>query len=570
MTVKHATYSLAGPASDPRVPAISVSVDDKKTGEFTAIVSVFGNTDYQGDVVMPGSFKRSLEKLRANGEVIPVVWSHDWSDPFANVGFAWPANCRETRPGEFPQAPDGGLLVKGRFDIDKPFARQVYELVRDRRVVSWSFAYDTIKERRRSDGTNELLVLDILECGPTLKGANEMATTIEVKDRIDVKPRRSSRDEKVREMQRLTNLVAYRAPAVRGLVDEVRRAAKAVVADPDADVADVRDVVTHVVTRHVTLQRYAEEDRAVARKWQGYAATRAVEELVADLAAGEKGQGRHESVSFDETNAILVREHLRQRHPRVTPATPDSTDVRTLNQLHKLDHGGGVPTGGKTDEATTKVIDQLIAEAKADKAARQKFEDANRNLLNGPIDWAAQDAYDRARAAREQQELQQKWNERAQLADERDRAEASARSQAMTPMGAYWSNTDVQDVQDGPRERVTPRITDATVPDEGTTFRMPVSGTPDPTPLRVEPDDAVREAAPESGDTYRVIPFAVTDSPQTVPQEQERFSMPILTREDSQPVLQEQPVPEVPEIGESFRLPAGGEVTETPKDGEQV
>jgi Escherichia/Staphylococcus phage prohead protease len=528
------------------------------SGVFTGLASTYGGgPDHQGDVVERGAFAESILRWRALGDYPPILFNHSTERANARIG-------KITSMQEI----DDGLLITAKLNLQNKRALEVYEALLDGSLDQLSIGYATLAQYKRDDGKggsfNVLSKLDLIEVSITPVPANPRARVLDVKSRGD------GRDAKVREAQRLTNLVAYRAPGVPGLLDEVKRAAKSVVDDEDGDIMDLREAVTAAVTRRVTLQKYAEEDRAVARKWQGYAATRAVEELVADLAAGEKGQGRHESVSFDETNAILVREHLRQRHARVTPATLDSTDVRTLNQLHKLDHGGGVPTGGKTDEATTKVVDQLIAEAKADKAARQKFEDANRNLLNGPIDWAAQDAYDRARAAREQQELQQKWNERAQLADERDRAEASARSQAMTPMGAYWSNTDVQDVQDGPRERVTPRITDATVPDEGTTFRMPVSGTPDPTPLRVEPDDAVREAAPESGDTYRVIPFAVTDTPQTVPQEQERFSMPILTCEDSQPVLQEQPVPEVPEIGESFRLPAGGEVTETPKDGEHV
>jgi Caudovirus prohead serine protease len=54
-------------------------------------------------------------------------------------------------------------------------------LLKSRRVRQWSFAYDVIKERTADDGVNELIELDLIEIGPTLKGANPMTDTIDVK-----------------------------------------------------------------------------------------------------------------------------------------------------------------------------------------------------------------------------------------------------------------------------------------------------------------------------------------------------------------------------------------------------
>ncbi len=96
-------------------------------------------------------------------------------------------DVRELAAGERSEAPRGGLYVKGRFDIDKPFARQVYELVRDGRVNEWSFSYDTIKERKASDGANELIELDLIEVGPTLKGANSETVTLSTKSANDLR-----------------------------------------------------------------------------------------------------------------------------------------------------------------------------------------------------------------------------------------------------------------------------------------------------------------------------------------------------------------------------------------------
>jgi HK97 family phage prohead protease len=565
--IKHATYGAASAASDPRVPSVSITIDDAKRGEFTALVSIIGNVDLQGDVVVSGAFTKSLERLRQSGNPVPVVWSHDWTDPFAHVGFAWPSNIREAKAGEFPRAPQGGLLVRGRFDVDKPFAKQVYDLVRERRVTEWSFAYDVVKQRKRSDGANELLVLDLLEVGPTLKGANEMTTT------IDVKARRSdSSAEKKAKASSILQMVEDTANGdadryIPGLYGEVGHAMRFTIDDPDSDVDDVISAASAVIDRHIRQSRWRNEDEARSAKLADRAVKAQLDDLIADLSVGEKAV-RHQSPN--ESDVIDMRRHLSRSHANQINSVQDveRMQLEELVAAHRTMHA-----------LMSKAADDLIADVKSEKArddaARKKFEDANRNLLAGPIDWAAQDAYDRARADRERQELEVKWQERKLEADRREAAETIARSQPMTPTGAYWSDTAVQDVDDGSRERVTPRITDATVPDEGTTFRAPMFGTPDSTPLRVEPDEVVREVAPETGETYRVLPFAVTDTPQTVPQQaEEHFSIPVVAREDSLLLENEQPLPTEPEtIGESFQLPTGGVVrrsVDAMEDGETL
>jgi len=147
---------------------------DEKAGTFEALVSVFGNVDHIGDRVMPGAFTKSIEDWRAKGDPIPIIWSHQWNDPNAHIGSADPADVEQTAKG---------LLIKGQLDLDNPFAAQVYRLIKDRRVKEWSFAYDTIDEKRAKDGANNLNVLDIIEAGPTLKGMNAETETITVKAR---------------------------------------------------------------------------------------------------------------------------------------------------------------------------------------------------------------------------------------------------------------------------------------------------------------------------------------------------------------------------------------------------
>ena len=71
----------------------SFPVDTKAegdAGEFTALVSVFGNVDYVGDRVMPGAFAKSIERLREKGDPLPIILSHQHDDIWAHIGAAQP------------------------------------------------------------------------------------------------------------------------------------------------------------------------------------------------------------------------------------------------------------------------------------------------------------------------------------------------------------------------------------------------------------------------------------------------------------------------------------------------
>jgi HK97 family phage prohead protease len=138
-------------------------------GEFTAIVSVFGNTDLVGDRVMPGAFAKSLASYKANGKTLPIVWNHDFGTAESFIGKT--LSAEET---------DEGLLVRGAF-FDTPRAQTVRTLLAERVVTEFSFAYDVIEEQKGADGVNELLELNILEASVTLKGANPATQLIAAK-----------------------------------------------------------------------------------------------------------------------------------------------------------------------------------------------------------------------------------------------------------------------------------------------------------------------------------------------------------------------------------------------------
>lgn len=148
---------------------------NEQTREVEQIVSVFENVDLGRDRVKTGAFAGSLTRWAASGDPIPAIWSHMWDDPFAHIGFV--IEAKELLPGD-PLLPDeiselGGLYTRYKVD-EAPFADQVFTLLKSRRVREASFAYDVIREKKNPDGTTDLIELDVIEIGPTLKGMNPM------------------------------------------------------------------------------------------------------------------------------------------------------------------------------------------------------------------------------------------------------------------------------------------------------------------------------------------------------------------------------------------------------------
>jgi hypothetical protein len=144
-----------------------------RSGTFEALVSVFGNVDRGGDRVMPGAFAKSLAQWEEKGDPIPVIWNHMWENPEAHIGAIEPGDAVET---------EDGLRVKGRIDLDNPFAKQVYRLLSERRVTEFSFGYNLVDaEAAKADGALNLLEIELFEVGPTLKGMNPATELLAVK-----------------------------------------------------------------------------------------------------------------------------------------------------------------------------------------------------------------------------------------------------------------------------------------------------------------------------------------------------------------------------------------------------
>lgn len=154
--------------------------DGLAEGEFTAYASVFGNKDSYGDVVIPGAFADTLAEWKSSGNVIPLLFGHNMSDPDYNIGYVKDA-----------AEDDHGLLVTNQLDLENPKAVQVYRLLKGRRLSQMSFAYDVLEggeaQRLKAlDSTDtetvyELRKLKLYEVSVVPIGANQETEILAVK-----------------------------------------------------------------------------------------------------------------------------------------------------------------------------------------------------------------------------------------------------------------------------------------------------------------------------------------------------------------------------------------------------
>lgn len=173
-------------------PAFKVA-DATDTGVFEAIVSVFGNVDSMGDVVMPGAFTDTLATWKSSGDPIPVLWSHRMDDPRFSIGTVLEAEELEPHDARIPEWADewlksnGGLWVKGQLDTGADatdVATAARGLLRKRLVKQFSYAYDVVDAGWGTVGGQdayELRKLDLFEVSPTQIGANNLTQLIGAK-----------------------------------------------------------------------------------------------------------------------------------------------------------------------------------------------------------------------------------------------------------------------------------------------------------------------------------------------------------------------------------------------------
>lgn len=144
-----------------------------ESGELVAYASVFDNIDSYGDVIRKGAFTETLAEWEKSGNQIPLLYGHDFRDPFANIGAVTEA-----------VEDDHGLKITAKLDLDNAKAAQVFRLLREKRLNQMSFAFDVVEGGELKVDDNwcfEIRKVRLHEVSVVPIGANQETEVLDVK-----------------------------------------------------------------------------------------------------------------------------------------------------------------------------------------------------------------------------------------------------------------------------------------------------------------------------------------------------------------------------------------------------
>lgn len=179
-----------------------------KTGVIEGYASLFNVVDSGGDIVAPGAYRASLERLGAEGRKIKMLWQHD---PNAPIGI-WD-DVRED---------DKGLYVKGRVIQDVTKGREALKLIEAGAVDGLSIGYRTIHAHKDENGRRILQKVELWEVSvvtfpmlPSATIASKTDVPKEIVERLKAGDRLTEREfEKLAKGVGLSNSQAERAARI--------------------------------------------------------------------------------------------------------------------------------------------------------------------------------------------------------------------------------------------------------------------------------------------------------------------------------------------------------------------
>ena len=137
-------------------------------GHFEGYASVFGVQDFDGDVIVKGAFRKSIERYKSEGKRPKMLWQHN---PTMLIG-SWQEIDED----------DYGLRVKGTLILDTEKGREAYALMKagelDAMSVGFNVGEATEGEMRRGMVIEEA---DLWEISLVTWGANPDALVANVK-----------------------------------------------------------------------------------------------------------------------------------------------------------------------------------------------------------------------------------------------------------------------------------------------------------------------------------------------------------------------------------------------------
>lgn len=111
--------------------------------------SLFGVRDQGGDVVEPGAYGRSLDRLSGSGRGIKMLWQHDPQKPIG----VWDKVFEDRK----------GLYVSGHILEEVQAGQEALALLRVGAIDGLSIGYRTVRSEKSSTGGRHLREVDLWE-----------------------------------------------------------------------------------------------------------------------------------------------------------------------------------------------------------------------------------------------------------------------------------------------------------------------------------------------------------------------------------------------------------------------
>ncbi len=223
-----------------RLQVANFKVTSDASGTFTGHAAVFDNLDFNGDVIEPGAFAKTLAtayKTRAQNRaayLYPLLWQHDETEPIGGITDA--------------SEDSTGLAISGQYDVSTVRGAQAYSGAKKGYLTGLSIGYRTVNSMLGSDGNRHLLEITLFEASPVTFPANAEAQITSVKTRRSGTHRADRADlsyaEAVQRIVHKTALMALEAKAASILHNnpEITVALKRC-AEIDAEQAQIRTAI---------------------------------------------------------------------------------------------------------------------------------------------------------------------------------------------------------------------------------------------------------------------------------------------------------------------------------------
>jgi HK97 family phage prohead protease len=143
------TMGELGPRLETKFTAIGQVEAGADGTAIEGYASLFGKVDQGGDIVRPGAYLASLQRLAEAGRRVKMLWQHDPTRP---IGI-WDEVREDER----------GLYVKGRILPDIAQGREAAALVAAGAIDGLSIGYRTVQSERDGKGRRILNELDLWE-----------------------------------------------------------------------------------------------------------------------------------------------------------------------------------------------------------------------------------------------------------------------------------------------------------------------------------------------------------------------------------------------------------------------